>query len=160
MKKPKSLRAALTAALPEFRNEPSRMALWVENGRVKCRQTATHGFAMEYPLSILLTEMTTDIAVAMHAVNRWLRVHQPDLLSAASDGFTFETDVLDNQSADVMMTIPICENISVTDADDGGYVIDYLPEPDPLFDDDTSLVNPDPAPPLAEVRTTAEIIAD
>ena len=80
MQKPASLRTALTAALQEIKASPDRLSIWVEDGAVRMRQTEGHGFAFEYPLSVLLREVSTDIAIATHAINRWLRRNQPDRL--------------------------------------------------------------------------------
>lgn len=160
MRKPKSLRKTLEAALPEIRNEPGRMAIWIEDGAVRCTQTEGAGFTFRYPLSVVLTELRTDISVVALAICRWLRVNQPDLLVPNTDSFTFETDVLDNETADLMFTITLCENVQVTPNEDGSHQIDYLAEPDPLFDDGVSVTDPAAAPPLAEVRTTADIVTD
>lgn len=154
MQKPKSLRAALTAAIPEIRDQPDRLAIWVEDGAVRSRQTETHGFAFEYPLSVLLREVSTDIAVIALAINRWLRRHQPSLLAGGSgDSYKFETDVLDNATADILFTIDLCENVAVTPQQDGSWSVDYLVEPDPLFGDGLPVAPNTDAPPLASVET-------
>lgn len=160
MEKPKSLRAALTAALPEMRSDPSRMAIWIEDGAVRCTHTNSNGFSFQYPLSVVLTEVSTDIAVVVLAICRWLRVNQPDLLMPNTNSFTFETDVLDNEASDLMFTIQLCEHVTAKPLAQGGHLINYQAEPDPLFDDGVSVTDPAAAPPLAEVRTTADIMTD
>lgn len=160
MQKPKSLRAALNAALPEMRSDPSRMAIWIEDGAVRCTNTDGQGFTFRYPLSVVLTEVSTDIAVIALAICRWLRVNQPDLLMPNADSFRFETDVLDNETSDLMFTINLCEHVTATPLAEGGHLINYQAEPDPLFDDGVSATAPDTAPPLAEIRTTTEIVTD
>ncbi len=152
MSKTKSLRAALTAAIPELRNEPGRLKLWIENGTVRARGTASHGFALQYPLSVLIEEAKTDIAIIALAITRWLRVNQPDLLAPNGDSFQFESDILDVTTADILFTINLTENIAVAPQPDGSWQITYLPEPDPLFDDALGFAEVDPIPPLAEVR--------
>lgn len=160
MHKPASLRAALTAAIPELRNEPDRLAIWVEDGKVRARQTEAHGFAFEYPLSVLLKEVATDIAIIAHAIVRWLRVAQPDLLAAGGgDSFGFETDILDNGTADIVFTLQLTEAVAITPNEDGSWGIDYLAEPDPLFDDQLPLTGLDLAPPLAGASSDS-IVAD
>ena len=157
MKKPASLRAALQAALPEFRATPDRLALWIEDGAVRARQTATHGFAFEYPLSILLRETSTDIAIVVHAITRWLRANQPDLMAGGSgDTFKFETDVLDNGTADILFTIDLTENVAIEANEDGSWAVDYLAEPSPLFNDDAPVGTNVDSPPLASVETIVE----
>lgn len=120
--------------MPELRNEPDRLAIWVEDGKVAARHTGTLGFAFEYPLSVYLKEIGTDIAIITLAIVRWLRVNQPDLL-VHPNRFDFETDVWDNETADLQFTLQLTENVAVTPNDDGSHGIDYLPEPDPLFED-------------------------
>lgn len=154
MKKAKSLRTALQSALPELRHEPERLKLWVENGAVRARSTASHGFALQYPLSVLIEQAKTDIAIIALAITRWLRVHQPDLLSPNGDSFQFESDILDVSTADILFTIPLTENVTVDPQEDGSWTVTYLEEPDPLFDDGLGFAEVDPIPDLAEVRLT------
>lgn len=154
MQKPARLRAALSAALPELKRSPDRLTIWIEDGAVRARQTASHGFAFAYPLSVLLREMNTDIAIIAHAIVRWLRVEQPDLLAGGNgDSFGFETDILDNGTADILFTLQLVENVAIEAQEDGSWSIDYLPEPDPLFDDDLPFAGVDPVPNLAEAQT-------
>lgn len=154
MSKAKSLRAALTAAIPELRNEPERLKLWIENGAVRARSTASHGFALQYPLSVLIEAAKTDIAIIALAITRWLRVNQPDLLAPNGDSFQFESDILDVTTADILFTINLTENIAVEPQPDGSWQVTYLTEPDPLFDDGLGFAEVEPIPPLAEVRLT------
>lgn len=156
MNKPKSLRAALMAALPELRNEPDRLKLWIENGAVRARGTASHGFALQYPLSVLIEQAKTDIAIVALAITRWLRVNQPDLLAPNGDSFRFESDILDLTTADILFTIDLTENIAVTPNPDGSWAVEYLAEPDPLFADGQGFEDLDPIPLLAEVQLTDE----
>ncbi|XAP77899.1 phage tail protein [Citromicrobium bathyomarinum] len=158
MKKPTSLRTALTAALPEIRNDPDRLAIWIEDGAVRARHTETHSFAFQYPLSILLREVKTDIAIVTHAINRWLRRHQPDLLAGgAGDSYKFETDILDNGTADILFTVDLTESVSIAANDDGSWTVEYLIEPDPLFGDDAPVGTNEDTPPLAGIDA---IVAD
>ncbi len=154
MSKAKSLRTALTAAIPELRNEPGRLKLWIENGAVRARGTASHGFALQYPLSVLIEEAKTDIAIIALAITRWLRVNQPDLLSPNGDSFQFESDILDLTTADILFTINLTENIAVEPQSDGSWQVTYLEEPDALFEDEAGFAGVAPIPPLAEVRLT------
>jgi len=154
MNKAKSLRAALTAAIPELRNEPDRLKLWIENGAVRARGTASHGFALQYPLSVLIEQASTDIAIIALAITRWLRVNQPDLLAPNGDSFQFESDILDNTTADILFTINLTENVAVAPQQDGSWQVTYLAEPDPLIEDGEGFAGVDPIPLLAEVRLT------
>lgn len=160
MEKPTSLRKAMMSRIPELRNDPSRLVLWVEDGAVRARQTETHGFEFAYPLAVLLREVSTDIAVIVHAITRWLRVNQPDLLAGgAKDSFKFETDILDNGVADILFTLDLTESVAVTAQEDGSWSVEYQTEPDPLFTDGEPIAPNEAAPPLAG-HSVEEIVAD
>ena len=121
MQKPKSLRTAIASAISELRNEPDRLILWIEDGKVRARQTESLDFSFEYPLSVLLKEVKTDIAVIVHAIVRWLRVNQPDLMAAGTvDSFQFETDILDNGCADILFTLQLTEGVAIAPQENGG----------------------------------------
>lgn len=150
-----SLRAALTDALPEFQREPDRLRMWVEDGAAQHRQTATLAFGFRYRLNVLLVECATDIALVALPLFRWLRVNQPDLLAPGRDGFTFDADILDNRTADMLIQLELTDNVTVAPREEGGWTLDYLPEPDPMFPDFDGLGDADPIPDLAKVVTTA-----
>lgn len=157
MQKPASLRKALTAALEELRKEPTRLAIWIEDGAVRSRDTGDLSFGFEYPLSVLLRDMKTDIALVTLAITRWLRVNQPDLLAGGpGDSFKFETDILDNEKADILITLQLREAVKVTPIDGGGFDLEYQAEPDPLFEGDAGFEGTN-APQLQSVET---IVAD
>lgn len=146
MDKLNSLRAAITAALPELARSPDSLRIWIERGAAKSRGTATEAFGFEFQANVLIVEMTTDIAVLMLAVFRWCRVNQPELLTPNSAGLSFDADILDNAAADVLLQIPLTQNATVTPE---GTAIAWLPEPDPLFDDALGLGDTAPVPLLA-----------
>lgn len=149
MRKAHSLRAAIVEALPEFATSPDRLKIWVEDGAGRATQSQTLSFAFGYRLNILLEEARSDIALVALAVFRWLRVNQPDLLRPGATGFAFETDILDNETADIVLQLDLTENVSVAALEGGGWSLDYLAEPDPLFADDLPLGDLDPAVLLA-----------
>jgi hypothetical protein len=151
MEKAKSLRAAIEAALPEFTREPARLRVWIEDGTARCHQTGTLGFAFSYRLNILLVEFGHDEALVALAIFRWLRVNQPDLLAPGAEGFTFDTEVLDNKTSDVLIQLQLHENVAVTEREEGGWRLDYLAEPDPLYTDGEPLAGLAEIPPLADV---------
>ena len=135
MKKPETLRAAIQGAVPEFASEPDRLRLWVEEGSVRSNGSGTLSFGMEYRLNILLVEASSDIALIVLPIVRWLQVNQPDLLIPNTDGFAFEADILDNGSCDLLFRMDLMENVKAAPQQDGSIHLDYLAEPDPLFED-------------------------
>lgn len=156
MKKTDSLRAAITAALPEFAAEPKRLIMWIDQGAARGRQTSSESFEMKFRLNVQLVEMTTDIAVLMLTILHWCRVHQPDLLGTKATAVTFNADILDNGAADVEAQIALTQSIAVATDEVGTRVLSYTPEPNPLFDDELGLGGVAPVPPLAAVLIAGE----
>jgi P2 phage tail completion protein R (GpR). len=152
MRKLNSLRTAITAALPELARSPEMLRVWIERGTGRCHGTRTESFAFAFQANVLIAEMSSDIAVLGHAVFRWLRIHQPELLAPGAEGFAFDADILDNGSADVLLQLQLSENVTVAQQPQGGYSMHYLAEADPLFDDDLGLGGTAPVPPLADVE--------
>ena len=85
MRKTDSLRAAITAAIPEIATEPSRLIMWIDQGGAKGTLTDDESFEMKYRLNITLLDMTTDIALLMLTVQHWCRVNQPQSARPARD---------------------------------------------------------------------------
>lgn len=161
MQKPKRLRETLMSRLPELANEPDRLVIWVEQGAIKARQTESHSFSFSYTLSILLVEVATDVAIIAHAINRWLRIEQSDLLTGGSgDSYAFEADILDNGASDVSITLALSEEVAIAENEDGSWSVDYQAEPDPLFTDREPGGDNDSAPPLAAATSVEDIVAD
>lgn len=146
MKKAQSLRTAITAQLPEFVTDPDRLRIWVEDGSARCTLTPDESFQLYYRLNVLLVEANSDIALVALAVFRWLRVNQPELMVPHASGFVFDVDVLDNQTADIVLQLDLNECVKVTPREDGGSDLAYLDEPDPLFDDELGAGETDPVP--------------
>ena len=152
-----TLRAAIAAALPELARSPENLRIWIERGQGRCQGTATDAFGFAFQANVLIVEMASDIAVLSHAICRWLRVNQPDLLTPGREGFSFDADILDNGSADVLLQIQLTQNVTVAPKDGGGFTLAYLPEPDPLFADDLGFGGLDPAPPFVGLDMDEQI---
>lgn len=156
MIKPASLRAAIVALLPELQRDPERLLMWVDQGSIVSRSTGTRAFAYRYRLNLILIDFAGEPSVLMLAVTDWLRVNQPELLTPGKEACTIEVDLIDSKTVDLQLQVQLDEMVSVTRRLDGGFDIQHLPEPDPLFDDDQPLIASDggPAPgtpPLTEI---------
>lgn len=149
MRKAQNLRAAIVEALPEFKGDPNRLRIWVEDGAGRSTQSTSLSFGFAYRLNVLLEETSSDIALVALAVFRWLRVHQPDLLRPGADGFRFEVDVLDENTSDILLQLDLKESVAVAPLAGGGWSLDYLAEPDPLWTDDLGAGDVDPIPNLS-----------
>lgn len=151
MKKPETLRAALAATVPELADNPERLIMWIDQGSVASPMTASFHFAYAYRLNILLIGYAGQQPPVAIAILYWLRVNQPDLLQPGKSAFSFEADFLDNSSVDLQIELQLSEQVSAVRREDGGFDMQFLAEPDPLFDDDIGMGPDGTAPELTSL---------
>lgn len=131
MRKPAELRAAITAAVPDLKRNPEKLHLFVEEGRVVATGARTISFEYQYTLSLLVTDFAASADTITVPVLAWLRENQSDLFhnpDRRSDGFKFETDLLNHDCVDLLMRLPLSERVIVKVVD-GRYVITHASEP-------------------------------
>lgn len=132
MNKPSSLKQHLLAAVPELRNNPDKLLIFIDQGRI--RSTTAHGLSFEYSytLNIILTDFAGHpdaIAVPLLA---WLLVHQSDLMQnidKMKDAIQFEADILADDLVDLSITVPLTERVLVKRQQGAAHSIEHLPEP-------------------------------
>jgi len=148
MRKPDSLRAAITAVFPELAKDPHRLRLWIEEGHVRCHAGEDNlNFTLEYTLTVVIEEWTRPTLMIWPVLADWLRIQQPDLLTVANSkaAIPFEADLISNQKADISFELALTEPVIVTRREDGGFDMRVVPEV-PLFD-----IN---GPPLISISDT------
>ncbi len=137
MKKIDSLRAALVAACPAFADDPDRLVIFVDKGRLVSRLTASDmmgGVRYEWRYVVRLefhdfTGSPDEIAVPLLL---WLGTHQPDrLLDFAREdtALGFAADIIDQTTWDIVFSFELNEAIQVTPRVSGGWNVVTLPEP-------------------------------
>lgn len=150
MNKPDSLRAALTAVMPELARDPDRLRIWVDAGRIRCPMTESRDFSYEYKLTLELIDFTGHPALVFLTINDWLRTNQPDLAGVAgTSGYSFEVEPIDPTTIDLTIDLQLTERAELVPRVGGGWQIEHPAEPDPLFPDDVAMHAP-PVP-LGEV---------
>ena len=123
MEKPALLRAEIEKHLPEIKNNPEKLTLFVQNGRVFGNKH-TLGHEVRYTLALMIDGYTGDTGILNAVILNWARRHQPDLLAPGrvpDNAYRFEADILDNQSCDLLIELALSERITVT-ADNNGQV--------------------------------------
>jgi hypothetical protein len=134
MNKPASLRAALENALPELRDNPDRLLMFIEQGNLAARPGSL-SFSYGYTLSIVVLEFASHPDSIMVPVLDWVQVNEPPLMQNAdrlADGLKFEAEILSTSSWDFRLTIKLTERVSVQKQADGSVNIAHLPEPSGL----------------------------
>lgn len=130
MLKPNQLRDALINALPMLQQQPEKLVITLDNGRVVSTLGASLSFEYQYQLNITLNDNSAeDIDLVMVTVLAWLRSHQPDLLANVEkrkNGFGFTSGI--NTAGPLELHLQLTERIQV-DVHDGALHITPLPEP-------------------------------
>ena len=123
MEKPALLRAEIEKHLPELKNNPEKLTLFVQNGRVSGNKH-TLGHEVRYTLALMIDGYTGDTDILNAVILNWARRHQPDLLAPGhvpDNAYRLEADILDNRSCDLLIELALSGRITVT-ADNNGQV--------------------------------------
>ncbi|WP_433639438.1 phage tail protein [Kluyvera georgiana] len=133
MYKPKSLRKALTDAVPVLARNPEMMRIFIDNGKLTSTLAASLSFENQYTLNVVVTDFTGDIELLLVPIQAWLRIHQADIMTTdegRKKGFTYFADINDNDSADISISLMLTERTIVRE--DGNKLhIETVPEPQP-----------------------------
>lgn len=131
MDKPNSLREHLLAAVPGLKNNPERLIMFVDAGKVRCTAAASLSFEYGYTLQIMLTDFAGDPDSVILPILGWVRVNQSDLmenLNKSAEGIKFEADILDGSKVDMSITLPLTERVVVKRQGNGTYQVAHAPE--------------------------------
>lgn len=143
MEKPNSLRAAITAMIPELARSPDRFELFVRTGSVRAVRGDNRDFVTAYTLTGIIVDYASHPALVWLAINDWLRVNQPDLLNVnGAPAYRFEADILSDKAVDLQFEVDLTENVSLAVRDDGGFDLLNPADPAPWLDDDVPLSDP------------------
>jgi len=130
MTKPDALKALLLRTVPGLAADPTRLALFVDKGRVAARAGATLGFEYRYDLTIVLQDFAGDRDAVVVPLLAWIAQAQPDLLQRQdSESFAFEAELLDGDLCDLSITLSLTERVAVVPRNGGGYEVRHLDAP-------------------------------
>lgn len=133
MYKPKSLRKALTDAVPDLARNPEMMRIFIDNGKLASTLAASLSFENQYTLNVVVTDFTGDIELLLVPIQAWLRIHQADIMTTdegRKKGFTYFADINSNYSADISISLMLTERTLVREEGDKLHV-ETVPEPQP-----------------------------
>lgn len=141
MKKAEALRAHLVQHVPYLRKEPQNLLVFIERGGVGCRLGGGLSFDYRYDISLTVLDFSAHADTLIVPLLAWIAVNEPSLMQAPGtleQVVKFEAEILDNDLADISLTIPVSERVIV--APNGtGYLATHVGEP-PL--DDLGGTNP------------------
>lgn len=151
MIKPDELRKAIEASNSSLARDPDRLLMFIDRGNVRSFMTSDFSFEYRYTLNIIISDFSGDTALLMIPILSWLRINQPDLLTPPKEALSFEVDILDNGAVDLEMNLQLTEQVTVTRREDGGFDMQYVAEPENLFDDELGAGGIDPVPDLSAI---------
>lgn len=131
MLKPNLLRAALSKAVPYLRDNPDKLAVWLEKGTVVSTGQQSLSFEYRYTLHVIVADYAASIDSITVPTLLWLHRHQPDIISnpdKCKTGFTFEADILNSSTADIFLYLELTEAVIVKEID-GELAICHRDEP-------------------------------
>jgi hypothetical protein len=135
MNKPNGLRRLLLKTVPGLAGNPDRLQMSVERGAIGARAGASLSFEYRYTLTVTLLAFAGNVDAVMVPIVAWIAEQQPDLLRREDQQpFTFETEIQDEESADIRIDLDLTERVRVTPRRAGGYDVTHLdddaPQPD------------------------------
>lgn len=132
MNKPNSLRDHLLAAITELRNDPDRLLIFIENGKVRCTTAAGLSFEYEYNLQMVITDFAGHPDSVMIPLLGWLRINQHELLAnhdTNKEAIQFDAEIMANDLVDLSITLPLSERVIVKLLEDGTLDVTHPDEP-------------------------------
>ena len=128
MKKLDSLRTHLLASVPEIRNSPEKMEIFVDKGDVAVR-AGSLSFEYSYTASLWVQDFSASVDKLLVPVLAWIAANQPDLFEKGDrKPFTFQSDLLDAETCDISISINLTELVRV-EQQAKGLKVTHLPEP-------------------------------
>lgn len=137
VKKPEGLKRLLLAAVPGLAADPTRLAMFIDKGKLATRANGSLSFEYSYTLNIVVQDYSGEIDDLMVPLLAWISEQQPDLLERdPREPFTFESEILDSDAADVSIDLELTEAVRVVRKPEGGFTATHLDEPgrDDAFD--------------------------
>ena len=116
MKKPDSLRAALTASVPQLQQDAGKLLIFIDEGRIISTGAPGLSFEYQYTLKLIVTDYADPSDTIILPVLAWLQTAQPDMLQNPDlmrDGFQFEADILNHQTCDLEIRLKLTERVIV-----------------------------------------------
>lgn len=132
MHKPNDLKRLLLASLPALQHDPERILVFTDRGRIRCTAAASLSFEYAYDLRIILTSYAGSTDAVFLAVLGWARQYQSDLLAnldKAMDAIQYEAEILNQDTIDLAITLPLTERVVAQRQPDGTYNLTHAPEP-------------------------------
>lgn len=132
MLKAELMRQAIVAHQAWFVDNPDSLEVYVTKGNVVAGGGASPSFAYHYELNVLAMDYPGSLDDLAIPVLAWARRHQPALLfnpQRREKGISFDAEILNNDTADILFVINASEMVIVNFDDAGKPVAVHRDEP-------------------------------
>lgn len=152
--KPTSLRTLLLAKVPVLKDNPDLLSMFIDKGKVVSRATASLSFQYRYTLNMVVQDYAGDIDALILPILLWIQQEEPELLERVPhEPLTYESEILDADSADVSILLELSERVLVAWSEEHGkYAVTHLGDGHPPHAFDAGgatlnqvLIDPDPS---------------
>jgi len=133
MIKPAALREVVKMAVPALQEDPSKLLVFVDKGRILSPGPGALSFEYAYTVNLILTDMQGDADPVMVAILEWAQVNQPELLVVNEDRntITFEVDQVTHDTYDLSIEMQLTEAVRVAQDANGVREIRHVAETAP-----------------------------
>jgi hypothetical protein len=129
VKKPESLKALLLDSVPGLKDKPENLSMFIDKGRIAARLTGSLSFEYRYTVNVVVQDYAGDVDALFVPLLAWVAEQQPDLLERdQQEPFSFESEILDGDLADVSIDLELTERVKVARTVEG-LVVTHLEEP-------------------------------
>ena len=132
MYKPASLRQHLTHASPDLKQNPDKLLVFADQGKIIASGTTSLSFEYHYRLTIIVTDYSGDPDAIMVPLLAWVAVHQTELLNnpdLRQTGIQFDVDFNNHQTMDLSIALDLNERTVVKRCNDGKLQLSHPQEP-------------------------------
>lgn len=132
MKKPDSLRQALTQSVEHLRRNPDTLHIFVDDGRLASTLAPSLSWEYRYTLNIMVTDFAGDQNLLLATVLAWMRENQPDVMAnpeLRDSSIAFEAVILSNKTCDLSIDLKLTERVVVSPSGEN-LVVEAVPEPE------------------------------
>ncbi|MBZ9576723.1 phage tail protein [Modicisalibacter sp. MOD 31.J] len=125
MKKLTALRNHLLASIPGLANDPDRLLMFIQDGRVAFHRGEHLSHEYRVPAQIVLTDYSGTLDTVMVPLLQWLAHYQPDL--TPDEAVTLEAEILANDRWDLALTVMLTERVvALVDCEQGRIDVKHL----------------------------------
>jgi hypothetical protein len=131
MNKAVSFRRAITDAVPELHDDPDKLLVFVDAGKVIATNEPALSFEYRYTLNTIVTDFAGDADAVFVALIAWVKRNQSDLFANADErmnAISFEVDHLTQTTCDLSIKLNLTENVVVGTDAAGAQMIKHVDE--------------------------------